>query len=514
MSLLEEILKKKGPCLSSELVQELVEKHQLSPATARKRVSRAGKDIHRLEGLPFPRNVKFIYLKEEYRSPFFWRALYKAFKDTNSAYWHAIAALRERNGIMPYNHFLIACGAPLRQKKHIPPETILKRLEMHEILSIKSIDGFGRCVHLTECEQELQFIVPELRARLVAEKILINAVSQWARNLGLVSYNMFKDRDSKELPAVSTTLWDLAGPSYLSPLVESGKDEHSRLKPGFLACDILLNKWVSEDGIQPFLRKCNTLRGLSKVGRCMQMFIANDYNSNAFQLAKSEGVIPATVETLFGKDVAKGLMSLLRTLEDAAHAVTIEPERFNTLFDQLGKIEGAVGNLRGVLFEYFSANVVNKAYRTFSVRLNEIYKTLDGSCAESDIVAELNTGQILFIECKGHQPNGTVSHDEVKRWLQVRVPTLRKYALEHPDWKRKDLCFALWTTGKFTDESLAFLSQAKERIGKYELDYLDAEAVLGMVKNCNDREMLNTYLKCFLDYPLKRLEKEWLNAPT
>ncbi|EDM69281.1 hypothetical protein PE36_07332 [Moritella sp. PE36] len=513
MNLLEEFLKKNGPCLSSDLVQELVDKHNLSYAAARKRVSRTGKNIHRLEGLPLPRNVKFIYLKKDYRSPFFWSALYKAFKDTNSAYWYAIAALKERDGIMPYDHFLIACGSPFRQQKHIPPEKILERLEMHEILSIKNIDGFGRCIILTQCEQELQFILLDLRARLVVEKLLISAVSQWARNLGLVSYNIFKDRDGDELPVVSTTLWDMAGPSYISPLVERGKDENSKLKPGFFACDILLNKKISEDGIQPFLRKCRTLRGLPKVGRCMQMFVANDYHPEAFQQAKVAGILPATVETLFGKDVAKGLTNLLQTLENAARAIIIEPERFNTLFDQLGKIEGAVGNLRGVLFEYFSATVVDKAYRTFNVRMNEIYKTSDGLSAESDIVAELNTGTILFIECKGHQPNGTVSHDEVKRWLHTRVPTLRKYALEHPEWKRKKLSFSLWTTGSFTDESLALLTQAKSGTGKYELDFLDAEGLLEVVKSCNDKEMLRTYFKCFLDYPLKKLEKEWLTLP-
>ncbi|HCE3385376.1 TPA: hypothetical protein NG591_002876, partial [Vibrio parahaemolyticus] len=309
MSLLEEILKEKGPCLSSVLVQELVDRHKLSHDAARKRVSRTGKDIYRLEGLPLPRNVKFVYLKKDYRSPYFWEALYSAFKDTNSAYWYAIAALKERAGVMPYAHFLISCGAPLRQQKHIPPEKILERLEMHEILSVRYLDGFGRCVVLTQYEQELEFILPEIRARLIAERLLIGAVSQWAKNLGLVSYNLFKDRDGEELPDVSTTLWDMAGPSFVSPLVDIG--QNGKIKPGFFACDILLNKKVSEDGIQPFLRKCKTLRGLSNVGRCMQMFVSNEYNSDAFKLAKEAGILPATVESLFGRDVAKGLVNLL-----------------------------------------------------------------------------------------------------------------------------------------------------------------------------------------------------------
>lgn len=188
------------------------------------------------------------------------------------------------------------------------------------------------------------------------------------------------------------------------------------------------------------------------------------------------------------------------------------PERFNALFDQLGKIEGAVGNLRGVLFEYFSANVVEKAYPARNIKLNKICQAPSGESAESDVIAEL-AGEILFIECKGHQPSGCVVHEEVKRWLQVRVPILRKYALAHPDLKTQKLRFELWTTGKFLDESLELLNKAKNDTTKYDINFLDAEGVMNEVKKCGDKEMLRTYKKCFLDHPLKKLEQQWVPAP-
>ncbi|MGF1888226.1 hypothetical protein L4D13_19055 [Photobacterium profundum] len=505
MSSIENILRKTGPCLSSDLVKVLVETYKLSPSTARKRVSRGFNDMHRLDGLPFPRNAKFIYLKDDYRSPFFWGALYKAFKETSSVYWPAIAALEERGGLIPYNHFLISCGSPLRQKKHVPPEKIIERLKMHAIVSLVDIAGFGKCVMLTKHEQEQDLIVPALRARLITEKILLQAVSDWAKNLGFASYHLLKDRDNEELPTVSTTVWDLAGPSYLAPLVQQGKDE--AIKPGFFACDILLGKSVSEDGLQPFLRKCSTLRSLKNVGRCMQIFIADSYHPEAFQQAKAAGIIPATPDTLFGSEVSKGLKNLMGTLKEAAMITVLEPEKFNLLFEQLGKIEGAVGNLRGALFEYFTASVVEKAYNTERICLNRECKTSTGKKAESDVIAELRQGEILFIECKGHQPLGTVLHEEVERWLHQRVPTLRKYALEHTEWKSKKLSFALWTTGQFSEESLELLSRAQEQTTKYKLSYLDATQIKDVVEQCNDKEMLRTYLKYFYDHPLKKIER-------
>jgi hypothetical protein len=242
------------------------------------------------------------------------------------------------------------------------------------------------------------------------------------------------------------------------------------------------------------------------------MFIANDYHQAAFQQAKKEGILPATVETLFGKEVAQGLVSLIKTLEGVAQSISIEPERFNTLFDQLGRIEGAVGNLRGTLFEYFSANVVKKAFRTESIRLNQICKTSEGKSAESDIIAVLNDGKILFVECKGHQPNGTVADEEIDRWLYKRIPTLREFALEHPDWKDKSLSFAIWTTGRFSDNALIKLAKAETDTRRYDISHLDAEGLLPVIKNCNDKGLLQTYFKCFLDYPLKKLEGEWIKS--
>lgn len=504
MNLLEKILKKKGPCLSTDLTKILVEQHGITKEAARQRVSRGCPDMHRLNGLPFAKNVKFVYLKKDYRSPFYWEALYRAFRETNSAYWYALASLQQRDGIVPYNHFLISCGAPLRQKKHISPENILERLEMHEIVTVKNLDGLGKCVILEE-KNQCEWLIPHTQSRLIAEKILIRAVSEWAKNIGMVSYNLLKDRDQKELPIVSTTVWDIAGPSYLSALVDGRGNDEPKVKPGFFACDVLLGKKVSESGIEPFIKKCKTLRQLKKVGRCLQIFVADDFHVEAFKKAKEAGIMPATVENLFGKEISLALKGLIKVLDQAAKSITIEPEKFNMLFEQLGRIEGVAGNLRGALFEYFTAAIIPKIYPTIRVRINEKCKSPQGT-AEADVIAELGNGEILFIECKGHQPSGSVEFEEVKKWLQKRIPRLKVYANNHPDWKNKKLRFELWTTGGFNEKSKEFLDRAKESTKSYIIDYRDADGVKKEVSKCDDKEMRNTYSKCFYEHPLKKLE--------
>ena len=106
MSTIESFLATNGPCLTSDVSDFLVQTHGVAPATARKRVSRAiegaNPAIMKLEGVTFPRKVRFIYLPQDFGSPY-WRALENALLNSKSVLGLAIIALRDRDGIMPIN---------------------------------------------------------------------------------------------------------------------------------------------------------------------------------------------------------------------------------------------------------------------------------------------------------------------------------------------------------------------------------------------------------------------------
>src|SRR5690625_8011356 len=115
---------------------------------------------------------------------------------------------------------------------------------------------------------------------------------------------------------VSSYAWDLTAPSYLYPMVERySKDTYS---PGFVMCDVSLSSEGTEDGLRPFINKCDGVRGLKNLGRCLQIFVADRYTSSAFTLAKRKGDIPATPATMIGKGVAGRLRTLLDPIKHAA----------------------------------------------------------------------------------------------------------------------------------------------------------------------------------------------------
>jgi hypothetical protein len=433
-TILEDLLRSSGPCLTTQLTQRLIDQG-MSPEAARQRVSRARGPIRKTPGLIFPHKARFIYHEKDFNSEVYWEALIEAVIKYSPSYGPALAALIQRDGIVPKPHFDIICGAPKRQKGQISAETILDRFEKVGITRQIDVPGAGPCI-VTGDKGQYANTIPDpalLKARLIAENILLQAVQDWAKKLGFASYDKIALRDTgNEQPRVGTFHWDLTGPSYLAPLVARGQD--GKPKPGFLVCDVLLGSSMDNQGIAPFLRKYQTLRSLKNIGSILPMFIAENYTENAFRAARNAGIVAATPTTLFGRDVAEALGCLIETLSRAAELST-RPEIFDEMFRKLSHIEGAAINLRGALFELIVAHLV-RSVEGGQVRINHIFQdTRTSDKAEVDVLLEHENQRVTFIECKGHQPTTQIEEDQAKKWIENRIPLIRRCVDSYPLWR-------------------------------------------------------------------------------
>lgn len=502
--IVEQILLSHGPCLSSDLASALIRNHGLTPEAARQRISRRRGEVKSLAYITFPRRARFIYLQSQFGSSGYWNNLIEALQKTRSAYGYALMALRARQGIMRTDQFVIACGSPTRQVKHLSAETVLQRLQQAGLVKGYDIPGVGSCVALSQGPNQYDMQAAELHARLVCEDILLKAIKMWVRQLGFGSYEKVELRgEGSTPPKVGTFAWDLAAPSYVGPMIDWSKE--GKAKPGFIACDVNLSrKRIDGDGILPFLHKCTTLRSLRNVGRCLQIHVGYGYEKDAFNLAKQNGVIPATAETLFGEDVAKGLIQLTSLLKWTAEAGA-DQSVLNQLFSSLGRIEGAAINLRGALFEFLVAEIARKSLGA-QIELNRIFKNDEGAKAEVDVTAVTATKEVHFIECKGYQPNGKVDLEFVEKWLDARVPLIYKYARSHSEWKNHAVVFEIWTTGVFSEEAVTKLKAAQEEIrpGKFRIEFRDAEQVLKVASATKDKALVDTLRQHFLDHPISK----------
>lgn len=490
-----------GPQMSGAVAAALAAAHGISATAARKRIERRSSSVRVLD-LQFPRGAQFLYVDSHYGSPRFWRSLAEALVNSNGAYARAIWALIARGGVMPLAFFASAAGASSGQRQ-LSGDAVYGRLVSTGLLQELEVPGLGTCVAFAKGEPYIDELLAPVRARLIAETVLLQSVQEWAAKLGLGSFHSFKLRSDVPgaAPTVGTFEWDLSAPSFLGPLATWG--DADKPKPGFLVVDVLLTDVVGADDVRPFIYKCISLRQLRKVGRCLQFFVAHRYSKDALDMIRRAGIVPATPESLFGTDVARALMELSTTLTEAATR-SVDPEKFAELFERLGKVEGAAGTLRGALFEFVVAEVVRRTTPNVDVTMNKIYREGGKDVAEVDVRAIIKDREIRFIECKGLLPGSQLSDKEVDDWLTKRIPLVRKHTLGNTELQHLKLKFEMWLTGELSPDARKKIEAAQQAVSprKYTIKVVNAAELERLVRETNDASLRKVVTQHFLQHPL------------
>lgn len=104
MTYLENLIKEKGPILSSELLETLMKSEKgISPEAARKRLSRINKDIIRIRGL-FT-DGQFLFLERDiYGTEEYYSGLSSALKKAGKQYYIILQSLDFHYGQIKLEH--------------------------------------------------------------------------------------------------------------------------------------------------------------------------------------------------------------------------------------------------------------------------------------------------------------------------------------------------------------------------------------------------------------------------
>lgn len=505
MTPISKLLQKQGPCLSSKLAELVIKERGVSPENARKLISRSVQsgEINSLKNM-FPKREHFLYTKEAYGGDKFWRIFTEELVRTGSAYGLALTAMMARGGIVPLHHFGAASGSPLAMKKKLSFNTVIENLVSLGLCKKLSLPEIGTCIVLTERENErFGRVARQVNARLVSESIFISAIVQWAQNLNLVSHDAVKTR-LNDTPSISTYLFDITAPSYLSPLITKAGDV---AKPGFFACDILLGVKISLTQVQPFIAKCKSLLSLKNIGRTIFVFAATEFDKEAFLELKKFGIIPATPNNLFGHEIAKNLNELHEFLAQyflSSNKNSID--KIDSIMTSFSQIRGANAQLQGALFEYLVAEVVRGDGG--DVEIGRFCKDQNGRFADSDVCVTKRHREVRFIECKGYKPYAEVKHDDIKNWVGKQIPVFLKQAKN--DAPNAEIIIELWTTGKFSRESSDAINQYRENNDKRkrcEFRVLEAHEVRQKFLETKNKNLINVFNKHFAENFYEEKEK-------
>lgn len=509
MNPVEAILLNDGPGLSSDVARKLVAQG-LSADVARQRISRAGANIRRLKGLVFPRNARFLYLAKQDGSEAYWHALARDIREASPAYGPALAAVQARDGVVPLDQFSIVSGSPIRQKGQVSSETVMQRLEAVHLIERGELQGFGHVIALRADGHLGTPNFQRLKARVIVEKMLLLALRDWARRLGVASYDKIEIRgEGDTLPAFGTFNWDLCGPSYLTPIVRRRKDAPPQ--PGFLVADVVVGQAVNEHAVAAFVRKFQLSSYLKNLPPFLPVFMADGFTQDAFNLGRQHGIMLATPKNLFGRDVAVGLATLLETLSRAAAIAVAKPEVIGELFDKLGSIDGADRNLRGSLFELVVGHVVQARYGG-SIDINHLVR-FDEFRAEID-VRRILAGDVWIYECKGYQPDHMIGLGEIEAWLTETVPGLYRATKAESRFNTANIYFEFWTSGGFTSEALARLEEARAKTQRYAIGWKSGPDVRAELARLSASGMAAMFDQHFLKHPIATFNRRHDGAGT
>lgn len=488
-----------GPSRSS-LVAEALSEQGVSAAAARQRLSRAPRPVRRFPVPMLPKREAFLYLEQERNSDRFWKNFVRDLRASNSIFAAAVDGMAARGGYLPSSQFAVISGAPVRPMRgQIPADAIARRLISANFMKDVT-DSNGD--HFYELAPSIAYGHEKgWRARDLAERIILDGMREWARKIGLASYNSIFVRGDPGLRAIGPFEFDLAGPSYLLPL------QNGPAKPGFLVADVFAEGIFTVDAVQYFIRKARMLKATLKNTGVLSIIVAEGFTGEAITAGHAAGVMMATPKDLFGRRVGAALISLIEVLKNAAAYASSSPDRLTLLLDSLFDIEGPSGNLRGVLFELIAAYLA----RLDAVSIDMNVKVTDpasGKSREIDVQKVTHkAASVTAIECKAKPPGGELTLAEVEDWLG-KIAVIRSYYSGHPHFRESRQSFEIWTSGKIAPDALARLEHEKARRTKSPIDWKDGEAVLEIARAAKEKGISDALYQHFLAHPYAKAAEE------
>lgn len=464
---LKKIIEIEGPKLSSELITLIVENDKVSEETARKRLSRLNDPINKIKGL-FSDNQIFFYHKKIYKKSEFYDALIEAFELSGKKYFAIINSIQYHYGFIDKYRLAAFSFSPINDLKgHKRIDTMIRELIDLEVIYE---EGTNYKLNSKICPIENHHHSKSLE---IVENFLINQFNDWARGIGLTSYNTA--RYYSEFGKFS---WAYVSPSYVSTLVKYNKGKRV---PGFVVADILIGNKKNEVDIDFFLKKIEVLKSITTMSTFLPFLVTDYLDVNIFKKLKAEGVIIALVDKMFGHGYKELIDALINSITNAGAILKNDPEAYIKLIDSINKLAiGKTNNLKGDLFELAVGYYHGQKCKGLNV--GKIIN-FQGEQREVDVLA-IYENKVIIAECKGYKSK--ISKDEIEKWVSEKINLIRKWLNSIEVYTQKEFVFEHWSTGGYTDEAIEYISKLQPK--KYKLEFIDSEKMLDKSKELESKK--------------------------
>ena len=498
---IESLLSELGPSRTGRLVAALTDSLDISTQAARQRLSRARTPIERYPGQILPKREAFFYLRCQRNSELYWENLMRDLRETGAVYACAIDGLRARGGVVPVDEFAVVSGAPIALKKQVPSHGVAERLVDLGVIHEYDYGPLGRCF-VADSAAVVQPLKPsQIIARRQTECVMLDGLREWLRKNGIGSFERISIRGEGHPLKVGQFKWDLTGPSYLLSVRRSSKV--GGIMNGFVVADVFAGDRLNKFDIRYFVRKVQVYQQTSNSGSLFPILMAQSFTGEAMSEGHRAGLMLTTPQNLFGQAVANALADLIATLGNAAAIAAVDPDRLCRLLDQLSEIEGRASNVRGILFELIAAHIAKREYGG-SIDIGKLHShRQSGKTVELDVVCVTDRASVHLIECKGKNPGGIVSKEDVSEWIR-KLPVMQDYVASREHLRERNQTFEFWTTGTIASGAAEVLKEERARRTKRPIAWKDGRQVRRMAAELKLKSIGDALDQHFLKHPLAR----------
>lgn len=469
------LLEKQGPKLSSDLIKLMTKKEKINKDAARKRLQRLQSPITKIKGL-FSDNQALYHLQSQYKKPIFYEGLYRALESAGKKYFALLLAIEYHSGYIKENELASYSFSPVKKLKgHKKFENLI--YELVELGVLLEQDEYIKINPLLAERDNFN----HHKAIETAKNFVLMQFNDWARKIGLTSYNTAKFHSQFGLFS-----WSFVSPSYVSTLT---KYRNGRVDPGFIVADVLVGNKPNKETVNFFIQKIGILKQIKGLPNFLAFLIVDDIDLDTLSLLKEKGIIVGFVDKLFGDEYKELLQSLITTVTNAGAILKTNPEAYLDLITRLNKlVEGKTNNLKGDLFElavgYYHSNFCQ------SLDIGKLINHL-GEQREIDVFA-VYADKVVIAECKGYKSK--IDRDQLEEWLSKKVSIIRKWLIDSNYYNNRALIFEYWSSGGYTKEAIEFIKNKKFR--KFQVVFIDQKDLIKKSKEIPSkkfREILDQY---------------------
>lgn len=475
MTSIQDILKIKGPMMSSELASVIETTLKVSKNSASQKVVR-DKSILKVKGF-FSSGQSFCYLEQHTKEFDFFELLMKSMFENGKKYWFCLNAIKLSGGLISQNYLECYTNYPiLPLKSHIPFNKVMQKFVENDIL-IFSDNYYLIAPKLNKAT--LNFTQYQT-IELIKDDIIKN-FNSLTKNIGLISY-----QTGERFAEFGKFKWAFKGVCPVSGLKVNNTF-------GYLLADILFGHPIYEKDVLFYVEKIKTIQSFKKSSRLLPFLIVDDVDKDALNLLKKNGIIVGFISELFGKKYAETLKELVNVLNNAGASLKKDPNKYLELIAELKKYNsGLANNIKGALFEFVVGHI-HTLENNCSIEIGR--EIFENNKHEIDVLV-INSQKIVFAECKTSK--GQITLEQIDKWLGTKIPAFRSWASKQETWRNKELEFEYWSINGFETKAEEKLKQTSNSVSKFKISYFDGKNIRNKVLKLNNKKLKEAIDNFFL----------------